>query len=410
MHILGARTLRRLLSRGHRPPATETALPCLAPPWQPRCSPPPNSEAALREWQLLQAELSEPSGYFFSENLVSNELGYLEAIRALEQLPSNSVFLGVGPEQNLSYLGALDCPLAFIVDIRKDNARLHWLYRALFEEARSRTEWLALLLGRPHHPSTDPGSAAPIEAVLAQATAEQPTEASFQGAHGRLRAQFGALLPELQRGDLKRIEGIHRWFWKRQLDLTFQLEGIRLRRYPSLCDLLCARSAEGETAGFLASEAHFRAVQALERNSRVVPVVGDFAGPKTLAALGRTLALRQLKFGALYLSNVEQYLFEMGAWKPWLTNLERLPCHPEAVVIRSFFSNQDGPVPDAPATVLAQLHRSLTVAAETYLSNSPLPVHGMTTVVHRLRPFLDCARQGKYQGFRDVVCDRSIRW
>ena len=58
-------------------------------------------------------------------------------------------YVGVGPDQNFSYIAAIRPDVAFIVDVRRDNLLLHLLFKSLFTLARTRVEYLALLLGRP---------------------------------------------------------------------------------------------------------------------------------------------------------------------------------------------------------------------------------------------------------------------
>src|SRR5690349_11401759 len=58
-------------------------------------------------WKLI-SDSSEPDGVFFSENLVSNEREFQSVIPALlEKVESGGVYLGVGPEQNFTYVAAL---------------------------------------------------------------------------------------------------------------------------------------------------------------------------------------------------------------------------------------------------------------------------------------------------------------
>ena len=45
----------------------------------------------------------------------------------------NRVYLGVGPEQNFTYIAALRPKMVFIVDVRRGNLHLHLMYKALFE-------------------------------------------------------------------------------------------------------------------------------------------------------------------------------------------------------------------------------------------------------------------------------------
>ena len=80
-------------------------------------------------WQLITT-LSEPNGFFRSDNLVSNEAGYQSAVPGLQRATApGGVYLGVGPEQNLTYIAAVRPSLAFIVDIRRGNRDLQLMYK-----------------------------------------------------------------------------------------------------------------------------------------------------------------------------------------------------------------------------------------------------------------------------------------
>src|SRR5688572_8054119 len=90
--------------------------------------------AALTDDQFrnAMAAWSEPAGEFVhAGNLVSNETHFPDMIRLLGS--TGGVYIGVGPEQNFSYIAGLRPEIAFIVDIRKENRDLHLLYKALFE-------------------------------------------------------------------------------------------------------------------------------------------------------------------------------------------------------------------------------------------------------------------------------------
>src|SRR5438067_1119035 len=72
-------------------------------------------------WQMV-TDFSEPNGYFRSDNFLSNELAFQRVIPELTAtIPPGGVYLGVGPEQNFTYLTALKPKMAFIVDIRRGN-------------------------------------------------------------------------------------------------------------------------------------------------------------------------------------------------------------------------------------------------------------------------------------------------
>src|SRR6185369_5607280 len=86
------------------------------------------------EFWRLTGELSEPDGTFHSENLVSNEARFQTVVPDLvKRAVPGRAYLGVGSEQNFTYLAAVKPTHAFILDIRHGNLDLHLLYKAFFE-------------------------------------------------------------------------------------------------------------------------------------------------------------------------------------------------------------------------------------------------------------------------------------
>src|SRR5438067_198554 len=102
-----------------------------------------------RDFWGLVTEYSEPDGFFRSDNLVSNERTFQEVIPELRKrvLP-NGVYLGVGPDQNFTYISALKPRMAFIVDIRRGNLDQHLFYKALIEMSSDRMDFLSRLFAR----------------------------------------------------------------------------------------------------------------------------------------------------------------------------------------------------------------------------------------------------------------------
>src|SRR5262249_540540 len=99
-------------------------------------------------WKL-STELSEPDGNFRSDNLLSNELWFQYIIPELTSVAkSGRVYMGVGPEQNFTYIAALKPKMAFIVDIRRGNLDLHLMYKAIFELSKDRAAFVGLLFSR----------------------------------------------------------------------------------------------------------------------------------------------------------------------------------------------------------------------------------------------------------------------
>src|SRR5213593_5257049 len=70
-------------------------------------------------WAMM-SDFSEPNGYFRFENFLSNELAYQKVIPVLKKNSRpGGVYIGVGPEQNFTYVVALEPKIAFIIDIRR---------------------------------------------------------------------------------------------------------------------------------------------------------------------------------------------------------------------------------------------------------------------------------------------------
>ena len=89
----------------------------------------------------LSAHLSELGGTFRSDNLLSNELGMQAVIPELLRVSKTGrVYMGVGPEQNFTYIAALRPKMAFIVDVRRGNLDLQLMYKALFDLSADRAD------------------------------------------------------------------------------------------------------------------------------------------------------------------------------------------------------------------------------------------------------------------------------
>src|SRR5215470_8238722 len=123
--------------------------------------------AAAQSFATLSEQLSEPNGDFDTDNLISNESSYLHVLPALEQGGvTGGVYIGVGPDQNFSYIARIRPASAFIIDIRRDNLLLHLLFKALFAASRNRIEYLSLLTGRQAPERLDSWRDATIEKIV----------------------------------------------------------------------------------------------------------------------------------------------------------------------------------------------------------------------------------------------------
>src|SRR5262249_20330296 len=90
----------------------------------------------------LSREFSEDGGYFRSDNFTSNETAYLTVVDKLRQLgATGGAYIGVGPEQNFTYIAKIRPRIAFIVDIRRQAIIQHLMYKAIFHLSPDRVQF-----------------------------------------------------------------------------------------------------------------------------------------------------------------------------------------------------------------------------------------------------------------------------
>ena len=288
----------------------------------------------------LVDRLSEPGGDFGGDNLISNEQSYLQVLPALERAGvTGGVYVGVGPDQNFSYIAQIKPSVAFLIDIRRDNLLLHLLFKAIFALAPTRVEYLCLLTGRapPAQPAT--WRDAPIDRLIAHVDGRRAVDdATLRARTTQIDARLMATGLPLSAADRRRIVEFHRPFIDVGLSLVFQARGRPPQSdYPSLRDLLRERDSAGRQLGFLASEPGYQVVRALQARDAIVPVVGDVSGPRAMRAIAAEIAARGETLSAFYISNVEQYLFNDGRFGAYVENLKRMPRGPRSTIIRSVF-------------------------------------------------------------------------
>jgi hypothetical protein len=290
------------------------------------------------EFAAQIASLSEPEGAFDTDNLISNERSYLQVLPALPAA-MHGVYIGVGPDQNFSYIARVRPVVAYIVDIRRDNLLLHLLFKALFTHARHRVEYLSLLTGRA--PPADPARFrdAPADRIVRHIDAGQPHPPSVRRLRRQIDRTIAGFGVPLSEADRTTIDRFHRAFIDQGLDLRFQSHGRPPRQhYPTLRELVLATGRDGRQWSYLATEDDFQFVRELQARDRVIPVVGNVSGPHALASIAGAMRGRSERLSAFYVSNVEDYLFRDGRFERYIQNVARLPRAPDSVMIRAIFS------------------------------------------------------------------------
>jgi hypothetical protein len=317
----------------------------------------------------LHARISEEGQYFDTDNLISNETGYLNVLGALRDLGlQGGAYAGVGPDQNFSYIAELRPRIAFIVDVRRDNVLHHLLLKALVERSPTRVEFLSALHGRPAPPDPASWVEASVEEVVAWVDGRPADPALVAALEEEVAAAVRGYGIPVSEEELATLARFHRTFVDAGLDLRFTSHGRRPRPYyPTSRELVLETDAAGRPASWLTSAERYGVLRELQLANRVVPVVGDLAGPRALPEMGEVMREMGVELTAFYASNVEFYLWRDGRFEEWAENLAALPRAGEAVVIRSYFPNlgrHPAALPGYWATQLLQPARSVVEALE----------------------------------------------
>ena len=268
----------------------------------------------------LMAQVSEPGGSFLTETLLSNELHTSRMIRGIRR--AGGAYVGVGPEQNFSYIARLGPDIAWIVDIRPENRALHLMYKMLFGLAEDRGAFVSLLFSRPRPPdaTADRTVEGLFDAYDKIAPSDSLRERTLVTLRGRLTSRGLAVSPE----DLKWVEYAHGRFAAEGPAIRYSTQSANDETNPTYRALMTARDDIGEPRSFLASEAAYRIVKDLHARNLIVPVVGDFAGPRAIREIGNYLRAHGVGVSVFYASNVFGYL--TGAQRQiFCRNLAALP-------------------------------------------------------------------------------------
>ena len=315
------------------------------------------------------ARLSEPTEARRGDNFVSNEDSYPRVAGDLaRRVPPGGVYLGVGPDQNFTYIAQTRPALAFVIDFRRRNLLLHLLHKALLSLSKDRFDYLSRLTARRPGPLL-PGFSV---ADLVRAFASEPLE------HDRLVTGTSDVTAVLRPLEVVRDDE-----WAALATIQARLAGpglearfLALPMYPTLARMIATPDRDGKAAHWLASDATFEAVRSRQIGDRVVPLVGDFAGPTALRSVGDWLKRRGFLIDVFYVSDVEFFLLRGGEFEAYLANLGHLPWSEQAVLVRT--STREVRHPDR-------------VAGDS-----------STTTLVEVATFLDLARAGKIRTADDL--------
>ena len=303
---------------------------------------------SIADLGALVSRLSDAGGYFDTDNLISNERGYQQVLGIMDRLGvRGGAYIGVGPDQNYTYIARVRPSIAFVVDIRRDNMLEHLLFKALFARAANRAEYLALWTGRPVPAPGVRVAERPINGIVAWVDSTVATPASMAHARGVVREELLKGGIALSAQDLATIARFHDEFIRDGLSLQFTSAGRAPREYyPTLRQLILEHDASGMQRGYFASEDDFQFIKGMHRRNLIVPVTGDLSGAHALPAIGRYVGERGERVSVLYASNVEDYLIRDGRFGAYAAIVRALPRDTNAVIVRSYFGGGYG-IPEA---------------------------------------------------------------
>jgi hypothetical protein len=319
-------------------------------------------------WKL-ESDISEPGGYFrIADNFTSNEneIGRMFTM-IRERKVTGGAYVGVGPEQNFSYIASLQPDMAFIIDIRRQAVIQHLMFKAMFEMSKDRADFISILFSKPRPASLD--ATTPIQKMWDAFFATPTDPALITKNHDRVveyltKTKKFTLTPD----ESAQLDLVLAAFVQHGPGITTQSGGGGRGggNTVTFADLTgWSVDANSQVQSFLSTEENFRIVKALHDKNLIVPVSGDFGGTKALRAIGAWLTEHRTFVNAFYVSNVEQYLFMESKAAAFYANVATLPLSDSSVFIRPYaLRRYAGPA------ALCGISAYLKAAAEGRITNN----------------------------------------
>jgi hypothetical protein len=299
-------------------------------------------------WKLV-SDISEPGGYFrIVDNFTSNEneIGGIFTRLRMGGVQGGA-YLGVGPEQNLTYIAAIRPAMAFVVDIRRQAVMQHLMYKAMFEMSKDRADFISLLFSKPRPAGLEVNT--PIQSIwnafFAVRTDTEMAAKNRTLVVDRLTKTHQFKFTEEESAQLDKILDAFVDYGPSITTNSGGGGGGGRGNALTFADLTgWSADATGAAQSFLSTNENFQTVKSLEDRNLVIPVSGDFGGPKAIRAIGAYLSEHGTTVTAFYVSNVEQYLFMDTKENRFYENVAALPLTDGSVFIRPYALRQSSPV------------------------------------------------------------------
>lgn len=284
------------------------------------------SQLSDAEFWRIFTEFSEPGGNYPYENFVTNEETIQDVMGVLTQVTRpGGVYLGVGPEQNFTYVSGVKPRMAFVFDIRRQNAIEILMYKAIFELSPTRADFVSRLFSIKT-PEKPPATARANGLFLAF-DGLKGDKAYFTENLSAIRSTLAKHKFALTADDLQKIEYIYDVFFRAgpTIDYTFASAfPAGMAPAPNYIQAMTDTDADKKAWSFLATEENYRFVREMHVRNTFIPLVGDFAGPKAIRMVASYLKQHNATVSAFYVSNVEAYLEGAGPVSRSMGSPERL--------------------------------------------------------------------------------------
>jgi hypothetical protein len=283
-------------------------------------------------WRMV-TDFSEPGGDYQFENFVSNEISYQEILPELSRIAKpDGVYFGVASEQNFTYIDVVRPKVAFIFDVRRQNTLQLLMYKALFEMANNRADFVSLLFSRklPAGLNANTTAEALFQAVSEAKPDSQLYAVNLRSIKDQLVLRHGFKLSD---DDLKKIEYIYNVFFRGGPRMDYGFASTAPNPYvPSYHALAVATDGRGKNWVYLNREESYRHIREMQQKNLIVPLVGDFTGTKAIRTVGKYVKDHGSTISVFYISNVEDYI--QPTYAAYLANLAALPTDASTLLIR----------------------------------------------------------------------------
>jgi hypothetical protein len=224
------------------------------------------------------------------------------------------------------------------------------MYKALFELSANRSEFVSKLFSRkPMTGYTSQTTATDLAVAYSAAEPSQELyDANLKAIIDHLKTKRGF---PLSAGDLDGIQWAYSNYFRFGPAISYNSSNslsapeivgrvpVNINRNAgggaTYADLMMVNDGAGKERNFLANDENFMVLKNLQSKNLIVPVVGDFGGPKAIREVGKYLKAAGAMVSAFYLSNVEQYLSNDGKMPAFLSNVATLPIDQSSRFIRS---------------------------------------------------------------------------